>query len=197
MVPSPLVETVTRWVQLHHAALYRYAFRLTGSTSDAEDLTQQTFLAALEHGASVRDEERVRGWLYTVLRHRFWKQRRRRQPVVGKSELDWSDLPDRVQPDGADGDLFAQLPFDQATLQTTLQQLPDSSRLVLLMFYFEELSYREIAAQLEIPLGTVMSRLSRAKEHLRNRLAEVAEEDDPTWPAAPVGWRGATPAVGS
>ena len=65
-------------------------------------------------------------------------------------------------------------PIDREELAAALDELPEESRLVLLMFYFEELSYQQIAEQLEIPMGTVMSRLSRAKEHLRRRLAELA-----------------------
>ena len=64
-------------------------------------------------------------------------------------------------------------PLDQERLQLALDELPDMFRLVLLMFYFEGHSYQEIAQQLELPLGTVMSRLSRAKAHLRKRLGPI------------------------
>jgi RNA polymerase sigma-70 factor (ECF subfamily) len=74
--------------------------------------------------------------------------------------------------------------IDREALETAFKELPEDFRLVLLMFYFEELSYQEIAAQLELPLGTVMSRLSRAKGHLRTKLAPPAEE-----PAKPLARR--------
>jgi RNA polymerase sigma-70 factor (ECF subfamily) len=194
MVPVPIFETVAGWVQLHHASLYRYAYRLTGSPADAEDLTQQTFLVALEHAGSVRDEERVRSWLFTVLRNRFWKQRRRPQPMVAREEFNWSELPD---PDAENdlSDAFAHLPCDQSTLQSALQELPESFRLVLLMFYFEELSYRQIAEQLQVPVGTVMSRLARGKEHLRVRLAAMVDPELPSSKST-AAWRGTSPAVG-
>ncbi|MFM9114870.1 MAG: RNA polymerase sigma factor [Planctomycetota bacterium] len=194
MVPATIFDTVARWVQLHHASLYRYAYRLTGSQADAEDLTQQTFLIALENGGSVRDEERVRSWLFTVLRNRFWKQRRRQRPVVGHEEFDWGELPDPAtdpQPDP-----FAHLPCDQAALQSALQELHETFRLVQRMFYFEELSYRQIAAQLQVPVGTVMSRLARGREHLRARLAAVADHELP-WSQSTAAWRGTAPALGN
>jgi RNA polymerase sigma-70 factor (ECF subfamily) len=71
--------------------------------------------------------------------------------------------------------------MDRDCLQSALDELPDEFRLVVTMFYFEELSYRDIAAALKLPLGTVMSRLSRAKGRLRQRLAEggrLAEASD-------------------
>jgi DNA-directed RNA polymerase specialized sigma24 family protein len=74
--------------------------------------------------------------------------------------------------------------IDREELQTALGELPDEYRLVVLMFYFEELSYKEIAEQLEIPIGTVMSRLSRAKGHLRARLA--CELDGPSAASSPL-----------
>lgn len=194
MAAVTIFDTVARWVQLHHASLYRYAYRLTGSQADAEDLTQQTFLVALEQGGSVRDEERVQSWLFTVLRHRFWKQRRRQRPIVGREEFDWSELPDPATDPTPDA--FAHLPWDQAVLQSALHELPESFRLVLLMFYFEELSYRQIADQLQIPVGTVMSRLARGKEHLRSRLAAVADPELP-WSKSTAAWRGTSPAIGN
>ena len=72
---------------------------------------------------------------------------------------------------------------DQEELGKALAELPDEFRLVVLMFYFEDLSYKEIAEQLELPIGTVMSRLSRAKGHLRRRLADEQPPPPPTSPS--------------
>jgi RNA polymerase sigma-70 factor (ECF subfamily) len=73
--------------------------------------------------------------------------------------------------------------IDREQLAATLAELPDEFRLVLLMFYFEDLSYQAIAEALEIPIGTVMSRLSRAKAHLRRRLSGTASEPTLAAPA--------------
>lgn len=159
--PSPDIRQL---VADHHAALYRYALHLSGSVHDAEDLTQQAFLVAQTKLDQVRTAACIRSWLYAVLRNAFLRQFRRGPPVLAADyDLDLNDIPD---------DALAETEVDGERLRIALSGLPDEFRVVLLMFYFEEKSYREIAAALELPLGTVMSRLSRAKGHLRFRLFE-------------------------
>lgn len=149
----------------HHAALYRYAYRLTGSVHDAEDLTQQTFLVAREKLAQVRAAEHVRGWLCAVLRNGYLKSFRQHVPTPAATL--------GLNLDGIAEEAGESL-IDSEQLQAALEQVPGDFRLVLLMFYFEQLSYREIATALAIPLGTVMSRLARAKNCLRNLLRPPA-----------------------
>ncbi|MFP6614133.1 MAG: RNA polymerase sigma factor [Pirellulales bacterium] len=146
----------------HHRALYAYAFRLSGNGQDAEDLVQQAFLVAQQKGHQIRDPEAARSWLYTVLRNGYLKEFRRRGPELAENlNLDLNGFADV---DAADDW------FDPEKLQAALDQLPPQFKTVLLMFYFEDISYREIAEKLELPIGTVMSRLSRAKGHLRTAL---------------------------
>jgi RNA polymerase sigma-70 factor (ECF subfamily) len=171
MLDSPPVEPnggtppewdLARLIHEHHGSLYRYAFRLTGNTADAEDLAQQTFVIAHEKLHQVRQAANVRGWLFAVLRNCFLKSRRRPRPLSGSGiDLDVRDVAE---------DAIAAETIDREQLQHALNALSDEFRLVLVMFYFEECSYKEIAEKLEIPLGTVMSRLSRAKQRLRERL---------------------------
>ena len=152
---------VARLVEEHHAAIYRYAYRLTGSVPDAEDLSQQVFLTAHEKIGQLRDDGSVRGWLFTILRSWFLKSRRQRLPVpAADSELELAYVPD--VPPGEE--------IDRERLQSALDELPDEFKIVLVMFYFEHCSYRDIAEKLQVPPGTVMSRLSRAKGLLRKRL---------------------------
>ena len=148
-------------VLTHHETLYRYAFRLTGNQADAEDLTQQTFLVAQQHLQQVREPEKVLSWLFAVLRSCYFKGCRKPRPLLA-ANLD-IEIEAIAQPVTLDE-------IDRQTLQLALDELPDEFRIVLLMFYFEGCSYKEIAAQLEIPIGTVMSRLARAKGHLRREL---------------------------
>jgi RNA polymerase sigma-70 factor (ECF subfamily) len=149
-------------VDEHHAVVYRYAFRLTGSVHDAEDLTQQTFLAAHRKLDQLRERQRAGSWLCSILRNAWLKAQQRRTPTAASAlELDLQNL---VQtPDES-------TPIDREQLQRALDSLPPEFKVVLLMFYFEGLSYRAIAEQLAVPLGTVMSRLARGKAHLRKRL---------------------------
>ena len=146
----------------NHQPLFRYAYRLTGSTADAEDLTQQVFLIAQQKIHQVRDTECRRGWLFTVLRNCYSKSFRGRLPTVD-SEFDINSVPAAIVDRAVDGE----------QLQAALDALGDEFKVVVLMFYFEQRSYREIAALLEIPLGTVMSRLARGKSRLRRLLCET------------------------
>jgi len=154
--------TITELVHDHHAELYRYAYRLAGSRPDAEDLTQQTFLAAQQKWEQLRDATKARSWLFTILRNSFLKSCRKKTPhSAGDLEMDLGEVAD------ASPDVDA---VDGEAIQAALCELPDEFRIVLTMFYFEECSYKEIAQQLDLPPGTVMSRLSRAKGHLRRHL---------------------------
>jgi RNA polymerase sigma-70 factor (ECF subfamily) len=146
----------------HHEAVYRYAYRLSDSVPDAEDLTQQVFLVAQERLDQLRTPECARSWLLAILRNRFLRTVRQQQPVPATTVgLELDGLPCEVEAAEA---------VDRERLQEALNELPAEFRVVLGMFYFEECSYREIAEQLQVPMGTVMSRLARAKRHLRARL---------------------------
>ncbi|HVX13623.1 MAG TPA: RNA polymerase sigma factor [Pirellulales bacterium] len=158
-------------VSEHHAAVYRYAFRLTGAVCDAEDLTQQTFLAAHRSLRQLRSPEHGRAWLFTILRHAYAKMKSKRLPLSATPfDIDLDSVPD---------DLPAEPLVDQQRLQAAINELPDEFKLVLLLFYFEECSYREIAERLAVPTGTVMSRLARAKARLRTKLFEPEADGAP------------------
>ncbi|HTU25107.1 MAG TPA: RNA polymerase sigma factor, partial [Pirellulales bacterium] len=166
--PEAVPLDITQLVLDHHEILYRYAYRLTGSAADAEDLTQQTFLVAHQKLDQVRSAACVRGWLFTVLRNGYFKSRRRTLPLAAASL-------------GFDLDTIAaaavkERPIDSVELGRALAELTDEFKLVLLLFYFEQRSYREIADILDLPIGTVMSRLSRAKGHLRAKLFSIADD---------------------
>jgi RNA polymerase sigma-70 factor (ECF subfamily) len=156
-------------VEQYYALLYRYAYRLTGSEADAEDLTQQTFLTAQARWEQLRDETKAKSWLFTIARNAFLKELR--TPAFQCTAF-LDELPDRhPQTQIAD--------FDGEQLQNVLNDLPEEFRSPIILFYFQDFSYREIAEHMDVPVGTVMSRLARAKAHLRERLpareAAVAE----------------------
>lgn len=158
-------KTLEDWTRDHAEAVFAYLYRLAGSTSAAEDLSQEVFLTALRKGSQIRDPEKIRVWLLAVARNAYLASRRASQalPTVGLPE------PAEIADDDTAEEHSA---FDEERLQEALAELPDDYRVVVLMFYFEGLSYREIAEQLRLPIGTVMSRLSRAKAQLRIKLAE-------------------------
>jgi RNA polymerase sigma-70 factor (ECF subfamily) len=158
----------------HHAVVYRLAYRLTGNQADAEDVAQQTFLQAQQSLHQLRTPENPLPWLCAIARSCWMKAHRRRRPVSAASvALNVDEVP---QPLADDND------FDYERLQSALDELPPEYKLVVTMFYFEEASYKAIAEALEIPIGTVMSRLARAKSQLRKGLiaaeSEAAESGD-------------------
>ena len=148
-------------IERHYAAVYRFAYRLTGSVADAEDLTQQAFLTAQQKLEQLRDPERSGGWLYAIVRNTYLKQCRATRGIDSAS---LEDVPEPV----AAGPLNTEI--DAEVLQSALNEMPEAFRTPLILFYFDEFSYKEIAEQLDVPIGTIMSRLSRAKRVLRSRL---------------------------
>lgn len=150
-------------VEEFYALLYRFAVRLTGSAADADDLTQQTYLMAQTKLHQLKDVARAKAWLFTILKNLYLKDRRsaaakRLQTLEAVPELGQTPTDDFL--------------IDKDGLQKALNEIPDEFRLPLVLFYFQEFSYREIAEQLDVPIGTVMSRLARAKSHLRHKLVK-------------------------
>ena len=164
MVDNQTGTDMGQLVAEHHRVLFAYAYRLTGAVADAEDLTQQTFLTAQEKLGQLRSPESARGWLFTILRNHFLKACRKKRPqAAGDLDLNINSVPEAVPREDE---------IDREQLQRALDELSPNYRLVLTMFYFEDFSYREIAERLDLPMGTVMSRLARAKAYLRSILLE-------------------------
>ncbi len=164
-------RTVQRLVDDHYLALYRYAYRLSGSAADAEDLTQETFCKAQSHLSQLRDPSRAKPWLFSILRNAYLHRVRGDQNVCC---LSLEDVGDVAEPPAEP------LPeVEPERLQQALGDLPEVFRTPLILFYFEDFSYRDIAEQMDLPLGTVMSRLARAKAYLRGRLLPSAEAAAP------------------
>jgi RNA polymerase sigma-70 factor (ECF subfamily) len=161
-------RSVQKLVEEYYGSLYRYAYRLTGAAADAEDLTQEAFCQAQLKLGQLRDAGRAKAWLFSIVRNAYLHRLRARKQEHAVS-LDWvGDLPERL-PDA--------LPeVEPGRLQRALGELPEAFRTPVILYYFEEFSYREIAEQMDLPMGTVMSRLARAKAHLRARLLQPAAE---------------------
>ncbi len=158
-------EGFTQLVDAHYTPLYRFALSLARNSADAGDLVQQTFFIWATKGASLRDAAKAKSWLFTTLYREFLRGRRRDARATSIE-----DLPPGEQDIAAeDVDRVARL--DAATVMTALQSVDEVFRAPLTLFYLEELSYLEIAEALEVPIGTVMSRLSRGKGQLRAALA--------------------------
>lgn len=146
-----------------YEALYRFAFSLAGTEADACDLTQQTFHVWATKGHQLRDRNKAKTWLFTILHRQFLSVRKRalRFPHFELSETD-EELP-AVPPE-----IFNKL--DTAHVLELLGQSQEPYRSALSLFYLEDYSYVEIAAILAIPLGTVRSRISRGLAELRQSI---------------------------
>ena len=151
-------------------ALRRYAMALVGNAALADDLVQDCIERALGQEAQLREVERLAGWLRRILYHLYIDEIRRNRRR-GR-EQDINELADNLELSAPAPDNSAMKEFVQAVNRLTAEH-----RQILLLVSVEELSYRQIAEELEIPLGTVMSRLARARERLRelmqSRTAEI------------------------
>jgi len=153
-------------VNAHYESLYRFALSLTRHEADACDLTQQTFYRWATKGGQLRDKSKAKSWLFTTLHREFLGQRRHddRFPKVEITSMDGEEL-------AADLPLLEKQ-LDGASVMSALQRLDETYRAPLALFYLEEHSYRDIAEILDVPIGTVMSRISRGKDLLRKRILE-------------------------
>ena len=165
---GPVAPTVAELVDEHYRAVFGYAYRLSGSVIESEDLTQQTFMLAQANLVQLREPRAARGWLYTIARNEFLR-RRPASRLVALGDVSEPTAPE-VETNWFDGELTSE------RLQAALNDLPVEFRVPVVLFYFENLSYREIAEQLKLPLGTVMSRLSRGKSQLRTKLEKYLLE---------------------
>jgi len=164
--------------------LFNLALNLTRNRKDAEDLVQETYLRAYRFFGSYQPGTHIKAWLFRILRNTFINRYRAQKvrPVevdFSKVEVAYERMVDEhflqanrpVSPEDAllDGVLDEEV-------ETALARLPEEYRSVVILALVEDLSYKEIAAALSIPLGTVMSRLHRGRKMLQGQLLEYARK---------------------
>lgn len=169
-------EKFWRQVEENEQFIYGTALRYTGQAYDAEDLVQQTLEMAFKRYAQLREPGRFKSWVFVILRNIHLKNLRRPEAAVYQDPFD--DQTDYVEvlTQAAQNDASAL--YEQKAVSRTVRQalaaLSEPYQTVLILHYMEEYSYREISTTLGIPIGTVMSRLSRAKQHLKKKLLQRA-----------------------
>jgi RNA polymerase sigma-70 factor (ECF subfamily) len=152
--------------------LYGYAMLLSRNRTEAEDLVQETCLRALRALDRLRANGSVKGWLFTILRNIWLNQLRQRRTSSALVELDAGKDGANEPTDTARDPLTEYvLRLEREQVRAAIQQLPLEFREVIHLREYEELSYQEIAALLDCPPGTVMSRLARARSRLRDLLS--------------------------
>jgi RNA polymerase sigma-70 factor (ECF subfamily) len=156
-------------------AVYRMARRLAGDPTWAEDLAQETMLKAYRAWEQFRPGSNVKAWLLTILRNTFYNEYRRRHPAqpIGV-DVDAFTLYDAVQDADPEGTFFEQLLDDEVV--RAIDALPHEFRETLVLSDMEHLSYQQIAAITGVPVGTVKSRLFRARKLLQKSLYDYAVE---------------------
>jgi RNA polymerase sigma-70 factor (ECF subfamily) len=152
-------------VSLYYDPLFRFAMSLTRAESDAGDLVQETFLTWAAKGHQLQDATKVKAWLFTTLHRRFLETQRRRTrfPHLELTEAE-HDLPN-VEPESVNR-------LDARWVVELLAQVDPQFQAAVALFYLEDYSYNEIAAILEVPLGTVKSRIARGLAQLKALVRE-------------------------
>jgi RNA polymerase sigma-70 factor, ECF subfamily len=168
------VQSLSRFEQAvlpHLDAAFNLARWLTGNDHDAADVVQEAYLRALRYGVGDRGDSRA--WVLAVVRNTCFtwlKRNRPPEPAVPFDEGRHSPGGEPADPGGA---LVRQA--DRETIRAAVAELPAEFREVIVLRELEGLSYKEIAAAAGVPIGTVMSRLTRARQRLRERLAPPSE----------------------
>ena len=160
--------------------LYNFAHWLTQNRDEAEDLVQETYVKALKGFSSFQLGTNFRAWIYRILRNTFLTSRKGLK-VTMTEPLDFDADEDSPEPaierNTPETALLAR--SSHASLQNAMDELPVHFREVLLLCEVEEMSYQEISETLAVPIGTVMSRLSRARQTLRNQLRPYSQREAP------------------
>ncbi len=154
----------------HLDGLYNFAVYLTRNPSDAEDLVQETYLRALRFSHRFQPGTHLRAWLFQILRNTFltfYRLREREAPLAEDGVPDWDAPAFHEAPDDDAGALEAHTDLERA-----LRRLPEAFRTVLLLAEIEGMPLEEVAQVMACPVGTVKSRIFRAKERLRSLLRD-------------------------
>ena len=150
-------------VREHYPHLFRFALGLCKQKALAEDLTQRCFLTFARKGSQIRDTSKAKSWLFTTLYRDFLSQKKRDARMESLDDEASHHQPMRQEAD-------QRRALDGKIVMEALHELDETYRAPLTLFYVNDYTYREIAETLGIPIGTVMSRLSRGKEALKARL---------------------------
>ena len=163
-------KSFERLVEKHRTQLSAYARRLSRNSADAEDLVQETFLRAYTHRHTLRESGSIASWLFVTLRNLFINQRRQRSRHPMAVSIEADTLPEIPDSSLSDPELVIIKQMEQAAVHRATAALPDTYRIALLLADQEGLSYQEISERLGLPLGTVRSRISRARQRVQRAL---------------------------
>ncbi|MCP4353459.1 MAG: sigma-70 family RNA polymerase sigma factor [Desulfobacterales bacterium] len=163
----------------HVSFLYNMALRYAGNTYDAEDMVQETLYIALKKLDQLRDESKCKSWLFAILRSIYLRELRtsKRKHEFNQDEHPYYTDSLETAAENYDTEKTFEKKIEQLRVHRFLDDLPEKYKSLILLYYMEDMSYREISEYLDIPQGTVMSRLSRAKELLKKKMLSAAQAD--------------------
>ena len=164
-----LVEILDEWFD----GLYAYAMVLSRNPTEAEDLVQETCVRAVQAIECLRPDSNVKSWLFTILRNIWLNQLRERRAAPKMVDLDTNEsTADMVIDQAKDPYALYVSKVEQEQIRAAILQLSDESREIIVLREYGELSYDELARIVGCPIGTVMSRLGRARSKLKSLLAD-------------------------
>jgi RNA polymerase sigma-70 factor (ECF subfamily) len=159
--------------------LYSYALALTRNSADAEDLVQETYVRAIQAVMRLRAGSNIKGWLFTILRNIWFNQLRKRRNGPQMIEMGNGDgISNSIVEPAKDSHELYVSKVETEKVRAAIHELPIEFSEIILLREYEELSYQEIAGVLACPIGTVMSRLGRARAKLRSLLAATLKGHD-------------------
>ena len=169
---EPFAARRERFIRLtapHLDSLYRTALHMTGRVDRAEDAVQEMYLRAWRYFDSLDEQRDAKVWLFAILRNAIFEASRKRKREVAATSLDDVGAENVAGPSEAPSARLA----DEEIVQA-IGKLPEEFRMVVLLAVVEEMKYREIAEALDVPIGTVMSRLYRGRQLLKHHLRAYA-----------------------
>jgi RNA polymerase sigma-70 factor (ECF subfamily) len=166
LVEGAYAPEIRDYLLPHVDLIFRCACRLTRKAPDAEDLTQETYYYAIKNFYQLNDRDKAKNWLFSILRNLFLKDLEK-----NKKRID-------IEFDAVSNTISGKVNIEEEhlkaevaqNLRAVLNKLDDRLKAPIVMFYFEKLSYKEIAKSLNLPIGTVMSRIARGKVYIRRVL---------------------------
>ncbi|MBC8103202.1 MAG: sigma-70 family RNA polymerase sigma factor [Cytophagales bacterium] len=167
-------------VRAYEKSVYNTAYRLAGSYDDAADIAQEAFVRAWNNLKSFRGDSAFSTWLYRIVTNVFLDDRKRKRARPQRSldeavALDESSVTRQFEGGAPGPEEMAEGAERRMVLERAIQSLPDAQRIVIVLYHSQGLSYDEIAEITNLPMGTVKSKLNRARLALRDRLAPMAE----------------------
>lgn len=171
----PIREQFERYAEENFISAYRTAMRLTRHTEEASDLTQEAILRAYKNFDKF-DGKNFKAWLLKILTNIYinkYRKKEREAPITALEEIP-NYMPASPEEEMPDRQLFDELLGSE--VEDALEKVPEDFRIVIILCDIEQMSYEEIAQTLEIPIGTVRSRLARGRSTLRNELGQYAKK---------------------